>query len=124
MKAFETSTIGGKVRNVKLRTVGEYTILEFSISKRRKKKDKEQFTTHFCSLFSPPDWVKNSVHDGSEVIVTGEVWDREVDEKVYRTFEVSRVVAADRADKAPEKPQVERSAPEPTPTQADDDLPF
>lgn len=124
MKAFEVSVIGGKVRKVKIRTVGEYTVLDFCITKMRKRRDAEQFTTYYCSYFNPKDWMLSAINDGATVVVSGETWEREADGKVYRTFEVDSIVSVGSGDKAPETPVATRSIQEPTIDHSEDDLPF
>lgn len=124
MKSFEMSVVGGRVKGVKERNVGEYRILSYHISKMRKIKDEPQYTTIFCSHFNPHDWIFKAVVDGASVVVQGESWEREVDGKTYRTFEVSRLVAVDGGDKATVGPVTPRSIQEPTVDNAEDDLPF
>jgi len=124
VKAFEVSTVGGRVKGVKERKAGEYRILSYHISKMRKVKDEPQYTTIFCSHFNPHDWVFKAVVDGATVVIQGETWDREVDGKTYRTFEVSRLVTVDGGDKATASPAAPRSIQEPTVDHDDDDLPF
>lgn len=121
MKAFEATVLGGKARKIKERKVGEYTVLEFSVTKSRKIKDDLQYMTFYCSIFNPRDWIKNSLTEDSVVVVQGQTWERNLGEKVYRTFEVSNVLSID-SGSAYAKPVVERV--DSSKPNNEDDLPF
>lgn len=142
MKAFETSTLGGKARRVETKQVGEHTLLTFEITKKRKVKGEDQFTTSHCQIWNPQDWIVSALSDGSEIIVAGENWERSYEgqdgqRKTARQFEVRQVISLDHATTAqpatttrPEpqkvavtKPRVESNI-QPQPREADDDLPF
>lgn len=127
MKGWELSTIGGTAKGVKVRKAGDFTILEFRITKSRKRKGETQYTSLFCSMFAPKDWMLKAITEGATVIVEGETWERKTDEKIYRSFEVNRLIAVDSQGSggfAPESHGEPRSIQEPMDDATNDDLPF
>lgn len=116
MKASDILILKGTVRKCQDRN-GMFT---FQISKKRKIKDVEQFTTFFCSKWKPNDYFLKAVQDGNFVELVGSMWSREVDGKTYWSVDVSDVLQYDypRAAEATH-PQVQSNAPA-----VEDDLPF
>lgn len=116
MKASDVTILKGTIRKVEERN----DFYKFSISKKRKIKDSEQFTTFYCSKYKPNDYFKKACAEGNFVELVGSMWSREADGKTWWSYEVDSVLQWDAPRDAAPAQRVE-----PTKAVEDpDDLPF